>query len=112
MLSLIVTLPLVVLYEEDRGRAVEVRTKCWQRLVPRLVKSKVGELTIERIDGEDERDRRDIRAALTGLDALGAIVYRHTEPAAEPLLWIADAAAWTCGARKLWRSQLAPVIVD
>jgi hypothetical protein len=46
------------------GRQIDARSECWIKLVPQLVTLGVTELAIERIQGGEARDRRDIRNAL------------------------------------------------
>lgn len=101
---------LRALYASARGRQTEARSECWRALVPQLVALGVVELTIERMNGGEARDRRDIRTALLAAGGESALAYQHTDPADEPMLWVADAIAWCAGAGSLWRARIASIL--
>jgi hypothetical protein len=59
----------------------------------RLVDASVHTWTLDSIDEADRaRDRRDIAAAVAV--AHRVMTYDHLRSAADPMLWVADAAAW------------------
>jgi hypothetical protein len=91
------------------GRQIDARSECWIKLVPRLVALGVTELAIERMQGGEARDRRDIRNALKAIDRED-VTYRHVDPAGEPMLWVADAVAWCAGAGSHWRARIASIL--
>ncbi|MBV9143340.1 MAG: hypothetical protein JO115_20890 [Pseudonocardiales bacterium] len=85
-------------------------SKCWTKLVPQLVELGVTELTIERVQGGETRDRRDIRAALKAIGQGQELTYQHVDATGEPMLWVADAVAWCAGAGSHWRMRIAPIL--
>ncbi|HEY0636432.1 MAG TPA: hypothetical protein VGD67_02190 [Pseudonocardiaceae bacterium] len=87
------------------------RSDCWAQLVPWLVTIGVVKLRIESIDGTEARDRRDIRMALDSKNLVGRLCYRHERPENEPMLWIADAIAWSVGKGGHWRERLGGVLL-
>jgi len=62
-----------------------------ERLVASLVFVGVVQWILDAIDLEEEtRDRQTIARHLTGVD----LAYDHRDTHGEPMLWVADAAAW------------------
>jgi hypothetical protein len=98
------------LYASARGRQAGARSECWKALVPRLVALGVVELTIERMEGGEARDRRDIRDALLAMGRESGLTYAHRDPVGEPMLWAADALAWCAGAGSDWRTRIASIL--
>ena len=63
-------------------------------------------IVIERREtGQDTRERRQIAAAIRAGNAPSALSYQHLSGYEEPLLWVADAIAWSYGAQGNWRSR-------
>ncbi|MDQ3151349.1 MAG: hypothetical protein M3R63_06420 [Actinomycetota bacterium] len=97
------------LFVVSRGREPEARSACWAQLVPLLLDHDVAELAIERMQGGEDRDRRDIRDALVRASGTADFAYRHVESTDDPLLWLAE--SWrglrervACGGRGSLRS--------
>jgi hypothetical protein len=57
----------------------------------------------------EQRDRRDIRKALAAKGLVDQLTYQHERSTAEPLLWVADAIAWSALAGRHWRIQITPL---
>ncbi|HEU0089456.1 MAG TPA: hypothetical protein VFQ77_17735 [Pseudonocardiaceae bacterium] len=98
------------LYATARGSQTDARSKCWRTLVPQIVRLGVVELTIERMEGGEARDRRDIREALVAMGRASDLTYTHKDPAGEPMLWVADAVAWCAGAGRTWRARIDSIL--
>ncbi|MDQ3274062.1 MAG: hypothetical protein M3Q39_03255 [Actinomycetota bacterium] len=79
-------------------------------MVPLLVEHGIAELAIERMQGGEDRDRRDIRDALVRAGGTADFAYRHVESTDDPLLWLADIVAWAAGAGGLWRARIASLL--
>ncbi|WP_062385048.1 hypothetical protein [Demequina iriomotensis] len=62
-------------------------------------------------DGPSERRDRQTIAALIRLGAIPKLRYSHAPGVSEPLLWIADLAAWMWSRGGEHRAALAPLIV-
>ncbi len=102
ILSMISRSSLQVLYAETQGKQHTARADCWSSLVPMMLQHGANRLVIERLDGAEIADQRNISDALAKADALGDIVYEHQSHRNEPLLWLADAVAWASGAGGIW----------
>ncbi len=111
-LSAIARTRVRALYASTVGRPSTARSECWTRLVPTLASLGVSSLCIERQDGAEDRDRRDIRGSLESNELLGSLRYWHEAPASEPLLWVADAVAWSASYGGEWRSRIASILLD
>ena len=80
-------------------------------LLEDLVELKGQRLVIEsREMSQDATERRQIAAAIRAGKAPKALVYDHMRGHEEPMLWVADAAAWAYGARGEWRSRVASLV--
>ena len=78
--------------------------------MPQIVRLGVVELTIERMEGGEARDRRDIREALLAMGRESDLTYTHKDPVGEPMLWVADAIAWCAGAGSTWRARIESIL--
>ena len=87
------------------------RAAALEALLEDLVAVKGRRLVIEsREMGQDAAERRQIAAAVRAGGAPKALVYDHMRGHEEPMLWVADAAAWAYGARGEWRARIAHVL--
>lgn len=60
-----------------------------------LVEREAAVWTLDAIDHEEvRRDREAIAVRLDALGAADALTYEHRDSHTEPMLWVADAAAW------------------
>lgn len=109
-LSAVVRTPVRAVFVSAVGHPTVARSQCWTTLVPELLARGVDNLRIEHVDGSEERDRQDIRRALAVKGDPGMLTYRHESAAAEPLLWVADAVAWSASASPEWRARVAPIL--
>jgi hypothetical protein len=111
LLSQIGAMEVSALYVSTQDIEVAARSACLTQLVPKLAKIGVHELVIEQLDGAERRDNHDIRLALASLGAAAVgFTYRHADPHHEPLLWIADAIAWSLGAGGDWARRVQPIM--
>lgn len=69
-------------------------------------------LVLERDESMATHDKRVIRSALIAHDMQGQISYSHEAAAGEPLLWIADAVAWSYGRAGDWRRRASPIVAS
>ena len=68
-------------------------------------------IVIERREtGQDTQERRQIAAAIRAGNAPAALSYQHLPGYDEPLLWVADAVAWSYGAQGNWRSRVSDIL--
>jgi hypothetical protein len=105
-----------------RGRPEEVRKACLQVLTADACKQGVGRLVLEsRGRSLDQNDRlviaRTLRQAGAGQrldgpagEAAPMMTYEHLQPHEDPVLWLADAVAWSYGAGGAWRARVGPIV--
>jgi hypothetical protein len=86
------------------------RTRCLQRVIADLAANGGQRLVIEQDDSLIAADRKDLWAAVRQAQKTVTLAYQHLPPSAEPLLWIADAAAWCWAHDSTWRSRIDPVV--
>ena len=68
-------------------------------------------IVIERREtGQDTQERRQIAAGIRAGNAPAALSYQHLSGYEDPLLWVADAAAWSYGVQGNWRSRANEVL--
>jgi hypothetical protein len=94
-----------------RGQGVSnfaARDACLAELIRRLQELSVPRVVIE--TRHDDRD--DATTIIRSRAAEPALVFDHVEGDAEPLLWIADAVAWSYGAGTRWRELADPVVAQ
>ena len=71
----------------------------------------ITRIVIERREAsQDTQERRQIAAAIRAGNAPAALSYQHLSGYEEPLLWVADAVAWSCGAQDNWRSRVSDIL--
>lgn len=89
-----------------KGRDTEIRAESLRRMFAPLLERGVQRLTIESRQGRDQHDRQVLIEELHRLNAR-ALQYVHVPPHADPLLWVADALAWSHSAGGAWRQRIA-----
>jgi hypothetical protein len=76
---------------------------------------KPGQRRLHMKDENDSR-RREILSTLAGLAeqlaARGRFTWLHSAPAADPLLWAADAAGWAYGKSGDWRRRVEGIVLQ
>jgi len=82
------------------------RTACLQRIATNLVAEAGHRLVVEQDDSLIRADRADLYAALKGLNDDEQLSYEHVPARSEPLLWIADAAAWCWTHGVVWQDRI------
>jgi hypothetical protein len=108
VVSALVELDLRVRVYESDGPDVVARATCLGRLVDDLLLLGVDRLVLETLESQEAADRRTIYERLRG--ASGTLAYEHRRSFEEPLLWVADAAAWCYGAGGDWRRRIKPML--
>lgn len=90
-----------------KGRDTDVRAESFRRMVNPLLDRGVQRLIIESRQGRDQRDRQVLIEELRRLARPQPFRYVHLPPHGDPLLWVADALAWSHSARGAWRARIA-----
>jgi hypothetical protein len=78
-------------------------------MVNPLLDRGVQRLIIESRQGRDQRDRQVLIEELRRLDRPQPFRYVHLPPHGDPLLWVADALAWSHSAGGAWRARIADI---
>lgn len=82
----------------SQRKSEQARVRCLWELTGQLQVREAGSLVIEsRQEHNDRKDRREILSAQQAGVAPKGLVYRHGQPRAEPLLWVADALLGAMG---------------
>ncbi|MEU8225845.1 hypothetical protein [Kribbella sp. NPDC048915] len=93
------------------GRPIrQARDQCLRALVPDLLDLGVARLVIESCS-QDRQDERVIQPILNRR-GVAQFTWLHSAPAAEPLLWAADATAWALGKGGDWRRRVNDIVAD
>jgi hypothetical protein len=105
--SLVQTSIQARVYTTDR-RTEKDRAACLRRLAVDLIGLGATRLVIESREGRDQNDRHALypRARDTSM------AYEHLRPHEEPMLWAADAIAWTAGAGGHWTKHLRDLLAQ
>lgn len=113
LLDLFCGLPLgVVAYRSVHAPTRQepaVRSALLVVMVDDIVGEGATRLVLESREGRDQLDRRVIhRRLLPQTDS--ALTYEHLRPTEDPILWVADAYAWTAGAGADWPGRCGEVL--
>ncbi len=101
-----VTIDIYQASGDDPGKA---RESCLRALVADLARTGARRLVIEQDDSLIRSDQAVLYSAVRQVGIEDALTYVHLPKRAEPLLWIADAAAW-CWTHPTWRDKIRPII--
>lgn len=102
----------VRVYVMRGARDTVARPMLLRALVDDLVESAAVDVVLERDASVERTDRRIIYERLDQRGARGVLTYEHRDRRDQPLLWIADAAAWCHQAGGAWPSKIARIIDD
>ena len=91
---------------EERG----ARAVCLRQIVEDLAAVGAESLFIEQDDSLVGSDRAVLYDAVRKVAVREPLRYAHRRPNEEPLLWIADAAAWCWTHGPEWRRRIQPVV--
>jgi hypothetical protein len=86
------------------------RQDCMEVLVGELLVRQAQRLVIDTRNERDVHDGRTLRGVLGPHPSGSRLVYEHVDSTCEPLLWIADIAAWCFGAGAEWRKRIDPIV--
>lgn len=88
----------------------QARSACLRQIVTDLAATGGQRLVLEQDDSLLEHDRAILYAAVRQAGIADSLTYEHLPGRSDPLLWIADAAAWCWTHGPTWRERLAPVV--
>jgi len=72
----------------------QARAECLRHIIGDLAGAGAQRLVIEQDDSLLKHDQAVLYAAVRRAEVAGSLIYEHLPARSEPLLWIADAAAW------------------
>lgn len=99
----------VTLYVAKTGRELERRMAILDRVVEDCVKGDVGRLVLEVDESTRRHDELRIKNARHRAGATDLRYYLMAS-STEPLLWVADAVAWSWRRDQHWRARVRPLI--
>lgn len=94
----------------DFKREASGREACLQDLVAFAAREGHKRIVLERDASIEQADRKVLYAAVSARGLRGAVTYAHETAHQEPLLWIADAIAWSYTKGGDWRRRIQPMI--
>jgi hypothetical protein len=99
----------VDIYKPAHNDPHKARESCLRRLVADLAATGAHRLVIEQDDSLIKNDQVVLYSAVRQAQVEHTLTYAHMPKRSEPLLWIADAAAW-CWTHQGWRARIQPII--
>lgn len=93
------------------GGPEAARQDCLARLTADMVELNAGRLALDTRENRDVLDLRTIRAAPGKFPRASQLIYEHLSSVCEPLLWIADAVAWSYGAKGEWARRVGGIVI-
>ncbi len=107
--SLCATTVTIDIYEATGGDPRKAREDCLRALIARLAVSGAHRLVIEQDDSLIRNDQAVLYSAVRQSGIEHTLTYAHLPKRSEPLLWIADVAAW-CWTHPAWRHRIRPIV--
>jgi hypothetical protein len=110
--DVIARLPVEVhIYARSWDRHPEpARQDCIERMAHDLLARQAQRLMIDTRKERDVHDDRTLRRVLGPHPRESRLTYSHVDSTVEPLLWIADGAAWCQGASSDWQARIRPIV--
>jgi hypothetical protein len=96
----------------DAPDSLTARATCLRKVADLSVDHRASRIVIERDDSALEHDRRVLFSYLANHEAESRIRYEHVGRHEEPLLWIADAVAWSVARGGEWRRRLSGRVIE
>jgi hypothetical protein len=99
-------------FEASGTRESQGREACLVAMVAHAQASLCRQLVFERDQSIEKVDRRILFREMARVPPRQRLGYEFCSPHDEPLLWIADAVAWSYARGGDWRRRVAPLIED
>ncbi len=96
-------------YDATNLRPREARAACLRQIVDDLAAAGAHRLVLEQDHSLLRHDQTVLYDAVRKAGVVDQLTYEHLPARSEPLLWVADAAAW-CWAHPAWRTRIQPAI--
>ncbi|MFD1148214.1 hypothetical protein [Saccharothrix hoggarensis] len=102
----------VAVYRRSCSEGPEAaRQACLARLTADVLELNASRLALDSREDRDVLDVRTIRAGLGKFPRAALLAYEHLNAVSEPLIWIADAVAWSYGAGGDWARRVEGIVV-
>ncbi|MGA1828296.1 hypothetical protein [Microbacterium sp.] len=89
---------------------LDAREWCLESVVDLAAQVRARRIILEMDDSIVATDKRTLYRTLDARDMRETVSYGHERAAAEPLLWIPDAVAWSYAKGGEWKTRAAPLI--
>lgn len=86
------------------------REACWRGIVNFAVEHSHARIVIERDESIEQLDRQTLFREVRRHGIGDTLSYEHALPHQEPLLWVADAIAWSATKGGEWKTRITPLI--
>jgi hypothetical protein len=86
------------------------RQRCLDQAVRDLRELRAHRLVMDTRKERDQHDKATIRRVLGHHARSDEFTYHHVASECEPLVWVADVAAWCFGAGSDWRRRISPIV--
>lgn len=96
----------------ESGSDAASREACLRGLVALAAEHAHTKIVIERDDSIEQSDRRILFREVRKHGLTGTLIYAHEAPHLEPLLWIADAIAWSYTKGGDWKRRIEPLVAS
>lgn len=95
---------------DAKSPELRARKMCLERLVRDLCEERAARLILETDESMLVHDRRVLFDSLAAAGCAGSLTYAHLRAHEEPLLWVADAVAWSWPQAAAWRALVQPIV--
>lgn len=99
-----------VVFHCDTKDDVAGRRACLSAIVAHAASHGYDQVVIERDASIEQADKKAIQQEVQRQNARGTLTYRFEAPQLEPLLWVADAVAWSYTKGGDWMRRAKPLI--
>jgi hypothetical protein len=100
----------ILIYRTDKQSQVQARKLCFEALIDDLSALDASVLVIERDQSSQSSDTTLIKQGLVRRGLLRSVEFRFLGKSEEPILWIADAIAWSYSRGKNYRSLITEAV--
>ena len=112
ILDVISTLPITVMFFDSHlAKEGNARAESMELLVGALAPSDSYQIWIESDENFLSLDKRTITSALIARDMVDQVMFQHTSPSKQPLLWLPDALGWARNRGGDWYRRVSSLTI-
>lgn len=97
--------------QSTANKQADGREECLMQLVELAADNDHTRIVLERDQSIEKSDRRILYREVTSRGLRSTLAYEHEAAHVEPLLWIADAIAWSHSKGGDWRRRIEPMLL-